>query len=133
MKRIVPRLVVALTACLAGATVAQPERLRHDPFARPVLTAAPLPAPAAPPAAEAQAAAEEAQPAWEPELKAVVLAGRNSVAYLDGIVMKLGDSIKGYILVAVREGEVVLQNRHSRLTVSIGGNGVVSVDAQEKR
>jgi len=123
-------MAAAVLACMPGLAAAQAERLRHDLFARPTLSAV---QPLSAPAQGGEAAAAEAEAPWNPELIAVMLAGGKSIANLDGVMVRIGESINGYVLVEVGEEQAVLQKGRKRLVVSIRGRGEAPINAQEKQ
>ena len=114
-------LATALALCLPGAAWAQAERLLHDPFARPALSELRKPQPLLVPGTEQAAALAPAPAPWNPELTAVMVAGRQSIANLDGEMVGIGEKIHGYVLVEVREDEVVLVKDKKRLVVPMRG------------
>lgn len=105
---------VMLLACAPAPAYSQAATLRHDPFVRP--------------AAAQQRLAQDANksgsvPAreerWNPELRAVMLAGASSMANVDGTVLRIGEEINGYRLVEVHDGEALFSKGAERLTVSM--------------
>lgn len=88
------------------------DSLKHDPFARPLLSA-PLPSNTA-----TSIAAEEEMP-WNPQLIAVMVAGRNSLVNLDGIILKIGEELDGYRLVQVRDHEAVFKKGNKRIVLNM--------------
>ena len=89
-------IAVVLAACCGGAAATPPRALRHDPFALPAAVRAPAPA------AEGAAAAPPPRP-WKPQLRAVIVAARGSMALVDGSVVAIGEQLDGYRLVEVAE------------------------------
>lgn len=98
--------IVQLCA-LAGA---QAQGLRHDLFARPALATLQ----SLRPAPGGNAAPAKAEPVWNPALRAVVAAGRESMANVDGVIVRIGEEIDGYRLTAVGEREVVFVKKNKR-------------------
>ncbi len=45
--------------------------------------------------------------AWKPELRATMIAGNNSMANVDGAIIKVGEEIQGYTLLEVRMGAAI--------------------------
>lgn len=86
--------------------------LRHDPFVRPDLAAAP---------ASGAQASEIAARAWKPQLRAVVVAGKGSMVNVDGTIVLLGGEVDGFRLVGVEERKAVFTKDGARIEVSIGG------------
>lgn len=109
------RSLCAAMACLPGLTLAQAqapaEGLKHDPFARPALT----PRPAAAAAAAAPAASIAAATPWNPQLRAVMVAGAKSMVDIDGTLVPLGGLINGHRLAEVQEESAVLVNGGKRI------------------
>lgn len=103
----------AALACAAPAWAAEPPTLalRHDPFTRPVATASGGLAGAAP-----------ADTAWQPALRAVVVAGPRSSALVDGQVLELGDELDGYRLIQVLPDKAIFKKRGRRFELSVGAS-----------
>ena len=100
-------LLVLSSPALAGSTGdARPPglapKLHFDPFERPELLSRPPPAvlentePAAP-------------PMWQPRLRAVMVAGRASVANVEGQLVGIGEELDGHRLVEVTERRAVFE------------------------
>ena len=106
-------------ACTPGFGWAQADALNHDPFAPPAfLTAPPLTAaPARGNAGVGKGALPE--PAWKPELTAVMVAGPKSVVSIDGKIVRLGEEIDGHRLVEVHEQTAVFVKDRKRVTLSL--------------
>lgn len=110
------RLLKVLLACWSGLAQAQTDGLKHDPFARPVL------APRSASALPANAGnAPVPEPAWKPELRAIMAAGPNSIVNVEGVVVRIGEQINGYRLVEVHEETAVFVNNKKRVTLSLRG------------
>lgn len=106
----------AALACLSGLAPAQEAAgLKHDPFARPVLTgsAAPLLANTTKPPLP--------EPLWKPELRAIMLAGPKSIVNVSGVLVGIGEQTNGYRLVEVHEETAVFVNHKKRVTLSLRG------------
>ncbi len=88
------------------------DSLKHDPFARPLLSA-PLPSNTA-----AGTVAEEEMP-WNPQLIAVMVAGKDSLVNLDGIIIKIGEEKDGYRLVQVRDQEAIFKKGNKRIVLNM--------------
>jgi len=110
------RYLAAALACLPGLAAAQAVGLKHDPFTRPLL--APPPAPAASAPAYTIKAPE---PAWYPELRAIMVAGPDSMVDVGGALVRLGEHINGYRLVEVHDETAVFVNDKKRVTLSLRG------------
>jgi hypothetical protein len=104
--------------------------LKNDPFARPNLSSPR----GAPPAAGVSAAprpATAAAPAsmsWNPELSAVMLAGKDSMVKVGGVLVRMGEVIDGHRLVAVREAQaefISVQNK-KRVVLSLSGRELLT-------
>lgn len=122
--RLALALVLALAAAsglAAAAGVAEKNEpgLRHDPFAWPAATRAPVVA--AP--AIAASAAEPPPKAWQPRLRAVVVAGNRSMVSVEGSIIFLGEQIDGFRLVQVEERSATFSKNGVRVEVKMdGGN-----------
>jgi len=102
---------LALLICGAsGAARAQSERLTHDPFARPIATQEPA-------VTAGVARPRSAQPDWNPELRAVMLAGRASMVNVGGSVIRLGETVDGFVLTDVTHGTAVFVKDGKRYTL----------------
>jgi hypothetical protein len=95
---------------LCAAAQAQAQSLRHDVFARPVLDK---------PAPVGSAGQAAPKPVWNPVLRAVIVAGRDSLANVDGSIVRIGEQIDGYRLVQVREHEAVFLKTTRRYTLML--------------
>lgn len=108
--------IAAGLACTPGFGWAQADALKHDPFARPVFLKAP------PPAAQPQDHVGKAalpEPAWKPELAAVMVAGPKSAVSIDGAIVRIGEEINGHRLVEVHEQTAVFVKNRKRVTLSL--------------
>ena len=99
-------LIVALWS-LPAASAAGGD-LQHNPFTRPELGS---PAPAG---GDAPAPATA-----EPELRATLVAGQNSLANVAGQLLSIGDEADGYRLLAVGEGFADFERDGRRITVML--------------
>ncbi len=88
------------------------DSLKHDPFARPLLST-PLPSNTA-----AGTVVEEEIP-WNPQLIAVMVSGKNSLVNLDGIIIKIGEEKDGYRLVQVRDQEAIFKKGNKRIVLNM--------------
>jgi hypothetical protein len=110
--------LLAVAPCLVAA---QEPALKNDPFARPMLSSRGAPPPANVPSAPQDAAAPATS--WNPELTAILLAGKDSMVKVGGVMVRMGEVIDGHRLVQVRELEAVfidVQNR-KRVVLSLSG------------
>jgi hypothetical protein len=109
-------LLVVLTWLLPAIGLAQAP-LRHNLFAQPKLSA---------PQAKGQApaASEEASAAiarrW-PRLSSVLSAGDASIAVLDGVLLRLNESVGGYRLVRVGDRSALLSFKGEQMLVHMNG------------
>ncbi|OGA24786.1 MAG: hypothetical protein A3I02_12230 [Betaproteobacteria bacterium RIFCSPLOWO2_02_FULL_67_26] len=118
--RVMPCLAAAL-ALATGLAVAQAPALKNDPFARPLLSSHGAPAPGNVPSAARVADAPVMS--WNPELTAILSAGKDSMVKVGGVMVRVGEVIDGHRLVAVRESEAVfiaVQDR-KRVVLSLSG------------
>ena len=112
LRRFAPTLGLALAvAASPPCAMAQGPTLRHDPFARPVLGEAPAP--------RVQRAPE---PKPKLNLQAVIVAGPHSIANVDGVLVRVGESVKGYRLLEVHDRSAVFERNNARLTLGVGTN-----------
>lgn len=106
------RCLLALAAMVSHFVQADDHSLRHDPFARPALAAL-AGGNARSPVAEAT------PPPWSPCLTAVMIAGRDSLVTVDGVIVRLGEEIDGHKLTEVRDREAVFQKGSKRIVLEI--------------
>jgi hypothetical protein len=105
-------LGLVLTA-IFGLPQALADALKHDPFARPLLSTSlsggnvPL-----------NASAED-EVSWDPQLIAVMVAGKNSIVNLDGVILKIGEEIDGFRLVEVRDRKAIFRKGSKRIVVEM--------------
>jgi hypothetical protein len=110
-------VVSALIFILAAPALAQQGRaLQHDPFARPSPGALPGMKPAPGP--------RRVPPPAPPKLKlhGVMMAGPDSIANVEGSMVRIGESIQGYRLVAVHERAAVFEKDSATFTVAVGAS-----------
>lgn len=107
---------------LAGILVSMPagaaDPLQHDVFARPTLSALA--------AAPADSTPSSPPVEWNPRLTAVMVAGRSSLATIDGRILKLGEQADGVRLLSVRDSEVVVTKDGQRYVLTMAAPGPVS-------
>jgi hypothetical protein len=106
-------LIVMTAACLAGqwhapAGAIETRQLR-DPFAASRVSASAIEA------GKPDAAGTPAP--WR--LNAVVLAGPNSLARVDGKIVALGEMLDGATLVAVEEGRAIFMRNRQRIVIEM--------------
>jgi hypothetical protein len=116
--RVLACVAAALACCVAGPGWAQADALQHDPFARPAIKAPP---PAPPRDAAGAAKTPVPEPAWNPELDAVIVAGPKSAVSIDGTIVGIGEEINGHRLVEVTEQAAVFVKNRKRVTLSLRG------------
>lgn len=121
------RAVVSVLCCAPGLAFPQAERPQHDLFARP--------AQAAMHRLKHQADAGPAvrEVPWTPQLRAVMVAGPDSMVNVDGAMVRIGEELRGYRLVEVRDGEAVFAKGGKRFTVAMRGGAPDPEETREKR
>lgn len=90
--------------------------LQRNPFVAPKALEPPVAA-----VAPRRYAEPEPEPEPEPQfgLRAVLSAGSDSLANIDGSILGVGQTIDGYRLVAIREHQVVLKRRGKRIVLDL--------------
>jgi hypothetical protein len=116
--RLLARVALALgLGALVPCVMGQDRPLQHDPFAKPALLG--------PPAASPGGATRRAQkaPVARPKLNlhALLVAGPDSIANVDGVMVRVGDAVNGYRLVEVEDRSAVFEKDGARFTFGIGG------------
>lgn len=111
-------LVVSLGASALWADEVAP-KLRYNPFKRPDLSQR-----VSTPVKQAVTTTL----AWTPELRATLVAGKQSMVNVDGEIVMLGEEIRGYRLVEVREHEAVFAKGVGRITVTMAARSKPSSD-----
>jgi hypothetical protein len=109
------QLSTAMLALLLGAST--PAQAGRDPFARPA-----LPAPVAAAAADQALPSEPAPP---PQLRAIMVGPRQSLANINGRILAVGEWFGDYRVVRIRERSVTLATRggaKSELALDQAGN-----------
>ena len=116
--RLAALVLAAVLVALAPGVRGQGRSLQHDPFARPALGVIPANA-----SADAASRRAQAAPALKPRfnLQAVLVAGPQSIANVDGVMVRMGDAIQGYRLVEVQDRSAVFEKNGARFTLGIGG------------
>ncbi len=104
-------LIVVLWAALAASAQNAGPTLRHNPFAGPP-AAAPVEGYAAVPAAAAEVSRS-------PELRATLVAGKRSIANLEGTILGIGEEAHGYRLLEVRDWDAVFMKDGARVVLEI--------------
>jgi len=101
--------MLILASTCAPAEEPQVE-LRRNPFERP---------------ADNELTANSAIPAnnptadGDPGLRAVLVAGKSSVVDFGGVILKIGESTDGYVLLAVEEGRATFRKDGTRIVFSL--------------
>jgi hypothetical protein len=104
-------LIVICSFGVLGGEYDQAIRVLRDPFQKPNIQQKSIVAP------EAEKA--PSQQTWAPQLKATLRAGRNSMANVNGKIIKLGETINGYKLMGVGERSAILVKNKHRLQLTI--------------
>jgi hypothetical protein len=101
-----------LYSCSAsGGEYPQAIRILHDPFQKPAIPQANI--------AEPEASKASTQNTWVPLLKATLRAGRNSMANVNGKIIKLGETFNGYKLITVEGRSAVFIKNKQRIKLTI--------------
>jgi hypothetical protein len=106
-------LLYLLSVCLPVQLRAEEleVKLRYDPFERHPSIGSPR--------GPQDTPLSEAPPAWAPQLRATLVAGAQSLANVEGVILLLGEKHQGYRLVEVREGEAIFLGNGGRHTLTI--------------
>ena len=102
-------LSILVALLIRGNCVAEPLELRHNPFVRP-------------PSAVTVPDRDERgpqDPTARPVVHATLVASRNTLANVDGRILRPGDEIYGYTLVKVLENRAVFERQGNRVTVYV--------------
>ena len=99
-----------LPSLASNATDAETLALQINPFLRPILEAV---SPGSATTAESKIQADSMQ------LRGTMLAGSNSVANIDGLIIGIGQHIQDYTLIAVEQRHVVLERNGTHTILSI--------------
>lgn len=104
-------LVIVSSFCVMGGEYYQAIRVLRDPFQKPNILQKTI---------EETGAAKAPKPQpWTPQLKATLRAGRNSMADVNGKIIKLGETINGHQLIGVGERSAVLVKNKQRIELTI--------------
>ena len=112
MKHATTGILLAVATLLPPVATADDAKveLMRNPFERPALaTLAPA----------GVAARTERRDSGAPGLRAVLVAGDKSAVNFGGEIIQVGESAKGYRLLAVEEGRAVFINKGKRVTISL--------------
>jgi len=103
--------MLGLFGCVASCYADSPRTTLHkDPFERPKLEQ--------PTGSASSRYGSDGVPA-EWELRATLVAGRDSLADVGGVIVRVGEEIEGYRLLSVGEGSAVLLGNGSRLVLTV--------------
>jgi len=105
--------VILTTTMVANTAAWSAPPLRHDPFARPLLTAT------VPKSVTAQGTVAVDIPPWNPNLIAVMVAGDHSLVNLEGTIVAIGQELDGYRLVQVRDREAIFTRGKQRVVLKM--------------
>lgn len=110
-KSILYLLLFFCSLSVMGEEYSQVPRVLRDPFQKPNIPEKNIEGP--------EAVKAQTQQPWTPQLKATLRAGRNSMANLNGKIIKLGETINGYQLLGVGERSAILVKNNKRLQLTI--------------
>lgn len=96
---------------VVGEEYPQALRVLHDPFRKPAIPQQSVAGP--------EISKPSDQQDWMPKLTATLRAGRNSMANVDGKIIKLGETLNGYRLVKVDERSAVFVKNKQRKKLMI--------------
>lgn len=121
MKTLAHVLIAGFAAlALCASALAQVPALQHDPFVRPAIGGfAPPPPPG--PARPGATGVAPARPKLQ--LHAVLVAGSDSLANVDGVMVRIGESVQGYRLVEVTDRTAVLEKNNAKVTLTLRAKG----------
>lgn len=91
---------------MRGDTPAAGPLIHHDPFRRPAASAG-----AADP--------DQPAPSWQPTLRGVLLAGKASLANVDGQMVAIGETLEGHRLVSISDHRAVFEKDGRRLVLDM--------------
>jgi hypothetical protein len=117
-RRLAAHAVALSFTTLALPALGQGRALQHDPFVRPAVGLVPGSASSA-----ASLGRVKAAPEGKPRLnlQAVLVAGSQSIANVDGVMVRVGESINGYRLLEVQHRSAVFEKNGAKFTLGIGG------------
>jgi hypothetical protein len=117
-RRLAPRIVALIFTALALPALGQGRALQHDPFVRPAVGLVPGNA-----SSTAAPGRLKTLPEAKPKLnlQAVLVAGAHSIANVDGVMVRVGESINGYRLLEVEHRSAVFEKNGAKFTLGIGG------------
>jgi hypothetical protein len=62
-----------------------------------------------------------------------MVAGPDSIANVDGVIMRIGDRVRGYRLVGVQERAAIFEKDNRKVTVSMSSNARPADAREEKK
>ena len=104
---------------LCVISMAYADVLKHDPFARPLLTQPTVNSTLATSNNTSGETAIEIEVQWNPKLSAVMVAGKNSLVNIDGKIIRMGEETDGYRLVKVKDSEATFSRGSKRIILHI--------------
>lgn len=104
-------VAILLSVCVNSLVFAE-GILHNDPFTRPLINTSSL--------SNAQGMAETVEEApWNPQLSAVMVAGKNSLVTVDGVTLKLGEEKDGYRLIQVKDHQAIFKKGSKRVVLEM--------------
>ncbi|GEM_PF-5849394 len=104
-------VAILLSVCLNPLVFAE-GILHNDPFTRPLINTSPV--------SNAQGLAETVEEApWNPQLSAVMVAGKNSLVTVDGVTLKLGEEKDGYKLIEIKDHQATFKKGKKRVVLEM--------------
>ncbi len=101
--------ITVLLSAQAGATEPQVE-LQRNPFERPATEEL---------TANAATLNDGLTAGRDPELRGVLVAGSKSVVDFGGVILQIGESINGYLLLSVEEGKAIFGRSDKKIVFSL--------------
>lgn len=104
-------LCISVLLCMTLSFAAdKPMKLKKNPFKRPDLFSTGI--------SETSVATTDG-PGAELDIRAAMSAGENSSVNIGGNIIRIGEEIQGYRLLAVEEGKVIFSKNNSLVTVVV--------------
>lgn len=113
----------AVVAVAAPAPVDTGPSLRQDPFRRPQIGPNGVVVVRNPAEEREGAPAVIEPPPWQPDLRGVMLAGADSIANVDGTILRIGEAIDGWRLLRVDDGRATFAKAGRQTTLSMNNAG----------
>ena len=104
-------IILSYSLCGYGHAELKEVQLLKNPFVKPGFVNAN-------PAAQ-RINAEEAPALSERSLRATLSARQDSIANIDGLMLSVGDKVKGYELIAIGEGYAILVKNNKEITLHV--------------